>query len=463
LPVSVKLLYGLGGMTDSIKAVASGLYLLFFYTTVLGLPARLVGLAATISLIWDAFIDPAIGRRSDRTIGRYGRRHGWMLLGSVGMAFGFWGLFSPPVGLSNGQLFSWLVAMSLFLRTSHSMFSVPYLALGAELQPDYTGRTVIAGFRATVAQLGAIVASGVTLHLFFAAEAGTRSRLDAGNYSSMGLALGGLMGLAGLVATIGTWRHRPVAAATPSAQVVIRWRLLLRNRAFVTLASSAALFFLATVFVIGLTLYLLTNFAGLPSGQLSTCQFALHGGTMVGVVCWARFGRSYEKHRLHLLSCLTTAAIVTLGFWVRLVPASLLTPVVVTGYALAGLTSAGLLVMPASMLADVIDEDRLRSGAQTEGMFFGAFSCVYQVAIGVATVIASLLVDLYAGVVPGAATQSAMTIERIGILACLVPGALKVIAGLLILGYPLTRRRALEVRAALAAQPPPSAPGPSTA
>src|SRR5918994_3450321 len=147
LSTLTKVLYGVGGMCDSIKAVTSGLYLLFFYTTVLGLPGRLVGAAAALGLVWDSTIDPFIGRRSDRTFGPYGRRPGWMVVGIAGMVLGFIGLFTPPTGLSGAALFGWLLAMSLILRTGQSMFGVPYLALGAELYSSYDGRTSISGYR----------------------------------------------------------------------------------------------------------------------------------------------------------------------------------------------------------------------------------------------------------------------------------------------------------------------------
>jgi glycoside/pentoside/hexuronide:cation symporter, GPH family len=208
-------------MTDSVKAVASALYMLFLYTTVLALPARLVGLAAALSLVWDSIIDPVIGRLSDGTRGRFGRRHGWMLAGAVGTAVGFVALFSPPQGLPTWGLFVWLLLTWLLLRTSHSMFTVPYLALGAELSTDYDGRTRLVGYRAVAAQVGAIMASGLALAVFFSGNGGTDSRLEAASYANMAIALGCAIAVAGVVAVAGTWRYRayhPAAShVTPAA------------------------------------------------------------------------------------------------------------------------------------------------------------------------------------------------------------------------------------------------------
>src|SRR5687768_12711533 len=75
----VKVLYGIGEITGSARSSLFGLFGLFFYSTVMGLPGSLVGLAAGIGLIWDALIDPFIGHASDRIRTRWGQRHIFML------------------------------------------------------------------------------------------------------------------------------------------------------------------------------------------------------------------------------------------------------------------------------------------------------------------------------------------------------------------------------------------------
>jgi glycoside/pentoside/hexuronide:cation symporter, GPH family len=466
LPVRVKVSYALGGMTDSVKAVASGLYMLFFYSTVLGLPAKLVGLAAAISLTWDASIDPVIGRLSDRTKGRFGRRHGWMLVGALGTGAGFVILFSPPQGLSNGALFTWLLVTWLALRASHSMFTVPYMALGAELCSEYDERTTMAGYRAIAAQIGAVAASALTLLIFFSPKSGSDSRLSAASYADMAIALGLLIGAAGVAATIGTWSQRghvpSLSPDAPSAASVavhggLKWKVLLRSRAFVLLTASASLYFTGGVIASSLMVYFMTYYAGVGSKAMAYSQFALYAGLIAGVPLWARIARRYEKHHLQAAASLLTGLLVISGFWIVRaggIFAPVLVPVLVVGYGLIGMASCAVIVLPASMLADVIDEHDLTSSERREGAFFGAFSASQQVSAGVATVIAGLLVDYFAHVVPGAPLQTPATIVRIGILACGVPGGLMLLAGLVVLPYRLSRRRTREIQTALAGRAP---------
>jgi GPH family glycoside/pentoside/hexuronide:cation symporter len=444
VPVRVRVFYGAGGIADSLKSVASGLYLLFFYTTVLGLPGTLVGVAAALGLIWDAMSDPIIGGLSDRSGGPL-RRHGWMAAGSIGMAAGFIALFMPPAGLSTSQLFAWLLVTSVLLRTGQSMFTVPYYALGAELSPTYDGRTMVAGYRAAAIQVGAMIASGLAAALFFPAASGAGSRFAAGSYASMAIAMGALMCAAGLVATAGTWRfrHPPAASGRPAAGA--SWTAIVRNRSFALLAGANITYFLAMVFSAVLLIYFLTYYAGVGSGRLiGLCQFALYGGAIGGTVGWTRLARERDKHRLYCVAGLSLACLLAALFWAA-APGALIEPVryavLVLGHAAIGAAAAGPAVLAPSMLADVAEEHELLSGQRSDGVFFGVFSAGQQIATGLAAAMAGWLVDGYAGLVAGSTVQSATTAVRIGVLACFLPALLVLISAGVILAYNLTRQR----------------------
>src|ERR1700735_3259372 len=104
----VKLLYGIGEMPVTISMVLFGLFTLFFYNTVMGLSASLVGFAIAGGLVLDAFIDPYIGYRSDPARPWFGRRHSYMLAGAILVGPSFFLLFNPPRSLGHTGLFIWL-------------------------------------------------------------------------------------------------------------------------------------------------------------------------------------------------------------------------------------------------------------------------------------------------------------------------------------------------------------------
>jgi len=63
---------------------------------VIGLRADLVSLAIALALVIDAFVDPLIGRMTDRTRTRLGRRHPWLYASAVPIALSWLLLWNPP-------------------------------------------------------------------------------------------------------------------------------------------------------------------------------------------------------------------------------------------------------------------------------------------------------------------------------------------------------------------------------
>jgi GPH family glycoside/pentoside/hexuronide:cation symporter len=540
LGIAAKVLYGVGEVANASKTVLFGLFLVFFYTSVMGLPGTLVGAATAIGLVWDAAVDPFVGYASDRARLPLGRRHAFMLVGAVLVGPTFWALFSPPPGLSTGALFAWLLVTSLLVRTAHSIFVVPYHALGAALSRDYHERTAITAVRGACALAGTVATAGLSFVLFFPnTVAGQDPKLSYAGYPAMGLALGLAMSVAALVATLATLRWRPYLAGDeagpkpgmtgmngassdgrapagdvarhegtpswrdgrPGTSVMIRpgpvdksqrgvpshdglpgasgqsdgsrpaawrWRsgaarlagfladflVALRNGPFRALALSYSLMFLGTVINGALAVHFLTYYVAIAeSAALSSLQFAFYGGALAGVLVWLRLARRTEKRRLYLVGAVATALLM-LGATAlfgdgRLFGTGNAAPLL-AGQALAGFFGSLFWILPHSMLADVADADELATGRRREGIFFGILSFSQQLATGLAVLVTGVLLDWFAGLAPGQAEQTALTIERIGLLFGVLPAALLLAAALAILGYQLDRRRVVAIQARLA-------------
>ena len=68
------------------------MYLLFFYTDVVGISAAVVGTMFLITRIWDTFLDPFIGILGDRTHSRFGKFRPYLLWGAI--PFGLCGILT---------------------------------------------------------------------------------------------------------------------------------------------------------------------------------------------------------------------------------------------------------------------------------------------------------------------------------------------------------------------------------
>jgi len=460
----VRVLYSVGGVANAVRMALFGLFTLYFYISVMKLPGTLVGIASAVGLIWDAVIDPYIGYLSDRTRFWLGRRHTLMLLGAVTMGPSFWAFFAPPQGMSTGALFLWLLATGLLVRTTSSLYSVPFLALGAELSQDYHGRSLVAGMRGAFALLGTLAASVLPFALFFASPvAGVDPKLDYGAYRAMGLVFGLVMTAMGLIATLGTlpWRSYPHQPEDESTLGMVQGFLdgfaaSFRMPSFRVVLISSSLFFLSVAISSVLTMHFLTYYLGITrSDALSALQLSLHVGTFIGVLCWMSVANRVQKHWLYFTATLATAAVMSSVFFLfgEGHPLEAAGPWILRGgYGAVGFFASILRIVPPSMLADVADEDELLTGQRREGVFFGIFTFGEQLAVGVSLLTTGVLVDQFAGLIPGQVQQSPLTGHRIAVLYGLLPAALLVLAAFLILRYPLDRQAVEVIQVGLARQ-----------
>lgn len=464
LPRRVRFLFGVGGLAESLKSVTFGLFLLFFYNNVLGLSGTVIGIVTAIGLVWDAVIDPSIGRASDRLQSKFGRRHLPMLAGALLSGPLFFAVFSPPE-LSTTGLAVWLLVFGLLLRTSHSLFLVPYYALGAELSDDYQERSALSGVRTAFVFIGTLIVVVPSFLIFFAEEAGVDGKFQADGYASMGASFGLLMTCAGLAAVFGTAsereRLRPTSIQQQQQQLFAEVRGALSQPSYRRLAFSGSIFFMGSVANASLGISYLTYYARISgSEQIAIFQAGFYLGALAGVPSWLRLARSVDKHRLYSGACLALSAIAVSAYALvgegRLVEPGTLAPMV-AGHAVSGFVASALWILPASMLADATDADELRHGRRREATLFGIYSLGHQIAAGLALIVTGVLLDVVANVAAGSETQSAATIERIGILFGAVPAILFLLANRLIAGYDLTRAKVAQIQRELALRSQPAA------
>lgn len=456
---STKLLYGVGEISNAVKTAIFGVFTLYFYTSVMGMSGTLVAAASAIGVVWDAIVDPYIGYLSDNLRTRWGRRHALMLLGSLSMGPSFWMFWSPPQNASTPLLFAWLLGTSLLVRSTTSLFIVPYFALGAELSRDYTERTSITGLRGLLALLGTLAATVLALRVFFPDTLpGVDPKLNYASYPRMGLALGLLMTASSLISTVATlrWRSQPTHTTANRFRprvVAAELREAVGQPSFRALLLSFPLMYLGVVIANTMAVNYLTFYAGITqSKDLATFQTAFYGMGLAGIVVWSLVARVVDKHRLYLVSITALAALMLAAFFLFGAGHVLgrgNVAAFAAGQGLAGFFGSIIWFVPAAMIADTVDADELRTQQRREGLFFGTVSFGQQFATGIGLLLAGIGLDVYAGLQAGQLDQAPATVERIGVLYGLLPAALLVLAFGLALPYRLTRKRVAAIQSAL--------------
>lgn len=164
LPLKSKLGYSVGDFGFNLFFTTASLYLLFYYTDVLGLPPATAGWVFAAALIWDAIFDPVMGYLATRTRTRWGRYRPYLLFGSLPLAFS-WTLIFLPASLEGTALVIFAGATHILFRTCYAVVSMPYLALSAVLTSDSHERGVLASLRMLAAATCGLLSAFFTLKL----------------------------------------------------------------------------------------------------------------------------------------------------------------------------------------------------------------------------------------------------------------------------------------------------------
>jgi glycoside/pentoside/hexuronide:cation symporter, GPH family len=463
LPLSAKLLYGVGEMPITVLMVLSGLFMLFFYNSVMGLPSALVGIGLSSSLVVDALLDPFIGHLSDRTSHSFGRRHLFMLPGALVVGPCFFLLFSPPRSLGHAGLFVWLLVWAIALRASSAVYRIPYLSLGAELSRDYDDRTSTMGLRTLFGLVGTLAAAALSFLIFFPATAdGSEPKLHYAGYPRMGLAFGAVMTIAGLIGTFGTLRYRTSGGGRDSAgpSFFSGFRIAMRNRDFRSIWFSTTVFFLAVVLNFSMAIHYFTWYAQISRSEiLSLIQTCFYAGALGGVVLWMSLARRTEKRTLYIMAAVSSAALLLMATLLigsgRPLGTGHPFPLIV-GHVIGGIFASAVWVVPASMIADVTDTDALSTGLRREGIYFGIMNFGEKIAAGGALLFAGGLLAVFRRLSPGVAFGTPghppAATAYVGLLYGAVPAALLAIAVILIFPYRLNRRTVQGIQRQLAAR-----------
>jgi Na+/melibiose symporter-like transporter len=457
--ISAKLLYGVGEMPITVLMVLSGLFILFFYNSVMGLPASLVGIGLFASLALDAVTDPWIGHLSDRSRHRLGRRHAFMLPGALGMGPCFFLLFSPPRTLGHLGLFLWLLGAMIALRATSAIYRIPYLGLGAELSRDYDDRTSTVAVRAVFGLIGTLAAAALPFLLFFPATAdGSEPKLRYEGYPHIGLAFGALMTVSGLICFFGTLGHRTAAAGKPSAAppFLSALRISMQNAEYRKLWGASTVFFLAAVMNTSLSIQYFTWYARVSGGgALTAIQTCFYMGALVGVFQWIVLARRAEKRTLKIVALAGMATLLCMATLLvgegRLFGTGHALPLIV-GSAIGGMFASAVWVIGPSMVADVTDADALRTGLRREGIYFGISNFGEKIAGGGALLLSGTLLTLFGKLSHGAPKGAPAATHYLGILYGAVPAVLMLVSLLLIVPYRLNRRVVHGIQRDLAAR-----------
>ncbi len=194
----------------------------------LGLSLSSLGVLLLVLRFGDAFIDPLLGRWSDRLATRFSA----IATASIALLAGMLGLLNPAAASAlSVPLWPWLTVSLILVYFGFSLATIAYSAWGAELPPDSAARTRLTASREAVGLLGVLVAAALPTVL---ANSGTQA-------AEIGLGLARFswfFALVLIVTLFALWRLREAKVAIDKPAALLG---VLKDRRFVALLAVFAL------------------------------------------------------------------------------------------------------------------------------------------------------------------------------------------------------------------------------
>ncbi|MCO4823184.1 MAG: MFS transporter [Flavobacteriaceae bacterium] len=164
ISIREKIAYGFGDTASNIIFQTVMMFLLIFYTDVVGLSPALVGTLFLVVRIFDAITDPLMGAMADRTKTKWGQFRPYLLW--LALPFGLISILAfTTFDLSeNGKIIYAFATYSL-LMIAYTAINIPYSALGGVLTADPKERVSVQSYRFVFGMLGGLIVAAGTMPL----------------------------------------------------------------------------------------------------------------------------------------------------------------------------------------------------------------------------------------------------------------------------------------------------------
>jgi Na+/melibiose symporter-like transporter len=416
-------------------SLPSLIFLAPYFNEHLGLSLTTVSLIFLSARILDIIVDPMIGGFQDRSTPKMGRRRFWLAATTPFFMAIIWLVF---IGLQPGSAPPFVALCVLVMYALYASMTIAHLSWAGELQPDYHGRTRTLGAVQVAGMIGYVAM--LILPVIVMKSGGTpATAVHVMGYAAI-IALPITVGACVLAVKERTLPPQPHIGFRETMQT------LLENKSLRMVLGPDFLIGVGYGVTGGLFLFLFRHYLGFTasSEQLLLVYF-LSG--LCAIPFWTWLGRRIGKHRALQVGCIHAGIMLALTplipkgeFWIG-----------VAVLALAGFSQSAGTMLVRSMMADVVDEDTVKTGGQRAGLFFGLMLTTSKVGLAMGPLTYAVLDVFGFDAKLGAAnTPTAMT--ALVILFTGVPFVLNMLAAWWVRDYALDEHRQRALRDEIAAR-----------
>ena len=405
LSSKTKICYGVGNLGYGTISQTMSNFIMFFGTSVLGISGTLVGIAIAISAFWDGLSDPIVGYISDRTKNKlFGRRLGFMLFATFGMAIFNMLIWSIPQSLSIGFKFVWLMICLIAIETFNTCFATPYVALGIDIAPDYNDQSALQGFKTVFFIFGMIMPT-VLMMIFMPSQSGASQLVQSGyiNISYITSILCIICGTICILGTISRAKKMPEFKTREKEdnaffKIFYNFFKTLKNKNFSPLIFGYSISLIAAAFLTSVGMHLFTYSFHFGSTQISVLMMALFIGAIISQPVWVYISKRIDKKpslNIALGLLLVAIFLIAIVFFMReLITVNFCFYLMIPLLLLCGFGTGALYSLPISMYADVVTLEKLKSNENKTATYSGYMTFAYNISNSIALLVIGVLLDI---------------------------------------------------------------------
>lgn len=409
-----------------------------FYFSAVGLSVRYIMLAYIIWAAWNAINDPLLGYISDRTNTRWGRRKPYVMLGLVPILIIMVIVWIVPFQESI-FIFLYLLLILFAFDTFFTMIAVPLDCLFPELYTSEEDRAQVNIYRQIFSVIGILV--GFLIPSIFIGDISVREGyLISGFIITIIIAITFLISLKWGI----TEREEFKLDSQHEFGFFQGLKYTFKNRAFV----------LYTIMLVGFEYIQLLQATIMPqfSKFVLNEESTLASGILLGLnqivalasmIIWSKVGIKLGSKKGYFIAlCILFVSFIPLLF-ISDFNSALIVIII------SGIGFGGLLFFTTLLIADVIDEDELKTGVRREGSFFGLTNFFMRIT-SIFSILTISLVFTSAGWEEYTPNPGVNVIFGLRLLMAVFPMIAAGVLGLCIILYPLSKNKVLEIKIEMA-------------
>ena len=423
--------YTAGDAANNLAFSMTSMFLLVYYTDVVGISAAAAGTLFLLIRIWDGFADIFAGRMVDRTMTRWGKFRPFFLFGAAPLMLLAFATFTLP-GQVSGSGLTLLVAYLTYglLGLAYSLVNIPYGSLASAMtqRPEERGR--LASFR----MIGTAL-TGILLAFVVAPQVKRYTGDPDGFQHSLAITMGvfAVVGF-GLYMFLFATSRETVQRDVASVSMRQSFDTLKHNRPLVMLCLASLAFLTALFSLQTVQVYYARDVLG-NANLLTLLTILSMGAIFVIAPLIPRLVVAIGKKKAFLgFGVIGVLA----GVGISLSPPSTVW-VPLLFFALMGVSTAGVNTLMWALEADTVEYGEWKTGVRTEGITYALFSFTRKFGQAVGGAMAAFVIGL-GGYVGGVAAQSESAVNAIRFAAGFAPAIFILIGIAIFFRYPLTEQ-----------------------